>query len=137
MEADGETAQNLTPLAGGSSLALEVLLEAVSWSWRGSPGVSWCLLCPDPDRVMVAPSHAFLLSCILSPTQCHRSYPTQVSATAAIPGSFWGYQQPFQNVLGAAGCKQLAPLCLPELLLLLLSVFFPLLEGSCGFLPRP
>lgn len=57
---------------------------------------------------------------------------------AAIPESFWGYQQLFQDVLGAAGCKQLAPLRLPELLLLLLlSVFFPLLEGSCGFLPRP
>lgn len=56
---------------------------------------------------------------------------------AAIPESFWGYQQLFQDVLGAAGCKQLAPSRLPELLLLLLSVFFPLLEGSCGFLPRP
>lgn len=56
---------------------------------------------------------------------------------ATIPESFWSYQQLFQDVLGAAGCKQLAPSCLPELLLLLLSVFFPLLEGSCGFLPRP
>lgn len=56
---------------------------------------------------------------------------------ATIPESFWSYQQLFRDVLGAAGCKQLAPSRLPELLLLLLSVFFPLLEGFCGFLPRP
>lgn len=67
----------------------------------------------------------------------HVSCPTPRSAPwLPFLKVFGEQQQPFQDVLG---CKQLAPSRLPELLLLLLllSVFLPLLEGSCGFLPRP
>lgn len=74
MEVDGETTPNLTREAGGGSLALEVLLVAVLWAQRGSPAVSWCLLCHQTPRQGDGSAEPFIPSptCLVPhPEQCH------------------------------------------------------------------